>query len=106
MGAVVVLTTAASREEADRISQALVERRLAACVQVVGPIESRYRWEDRVEVASEWLCLVKTTSESYDAVETAISEVHSYDTPEILALPVVAGSSTYLSWLTRESNPG
>ena len=78
---------------------ALVERRLAACVQVVGPVESRYRWEGRVETATEWLCVAKTTAERYDELEAAIGELHSYDVPEILAVPVVRGSAAYLRWL-------
>jgi periplasmic divalent cation tolerance protein len=94
-----VLTTTGSEEEAGRISELLVERRLAACVQVVGPVVSRYRWERTVEVEREWQCLVKTTAAAYEAVEAAIREVHSYDEPEIIAMPIVAGSSGYLAWI-------
>ncbi len=85
---------------------ALVERRLAACVQVVGPVESRYRWEGRVETATEWLCVAKTTAERYDELEAVIVELHSYDVPEILAVPVVRGSAAYLRWLGDEVAPG
>ncbi len=85
---------------------ALVDRRLAACVQVVGPVESRYRWEGRVETATEWLCVAKTTAERYDELEAAIGELHSYDVPEILAVPVVRGSAAYLRWLGDEAAPG
>ena len=94
-----VLTTAGSEEEAGRISSLLVERRLAACVQVVGPITSRYRWQGNVEEAQEWQCLAKTTRAAYEAVEAAIREAHSYDEPEIVATPVVAGSAGYLAWI-------
>jgi periplasmic divalent cation tolerance protein len=94
-----VLTTAGSEEEAGLIAGVLVERRLAACVQVVGPITSRYRWQGAVEEAREWQCLVKTTRDAYDAVEAAIREVHSYDEPEIIATPIVAGSAGYLAWI-------
>ena len=94
-----VLTTAGSEEEAGRIASLLVERKLAACVQVVGPIVSRYRWQDAVEEAREWQCLVKTTRAAYGAVEAAIREVHSYDEPEIIATPIVTGSADYLAWI-------
>jgi periplasmic divalent cation tolerance protein len=99
-----VLTTAGSEEEAGRIGEVLVEWRLAACVQVVGPIVCRYRWEGKVEEAREWQCLVKTTRAAYAAVEAAIREVHSYDEPEIIATPIVSGSAGYLAWI--EENVG
>lgn len=94
-----VLTTAGSEEEARRISEALVERRLAACVQVAGPIVSRYRWQGEVEEAQEWQCLAKTEMARYPEVEVTIREVHSYDEPEIVATPIVAGSPGYLAWI-------
>jgi periplasmic divalent cation tolerance protein len=93
------MTTAGSEEEAGRIASLLVERRLAACVQVVGPIASRYRWQGKVEEKREWQCLAKTTSEAYERVEATIREAHSYDEPEILATPIVAGSAGYLAWI-------
>jgi periplasmic divalent cation tolerance protein len=94
-----VLTTAGSEEEAEKIASLLVERRLAACVQVVGPVVSRYRWQGAVEGAREWQCLMKTTRAAYEAVEAAIREVHSYEEPEIIATPIVAGSAGYLAWI-------
>jgi periplasmic divalent cation tolerance protein len=94
-----VLTTAGSEEEASLIAELLVERRLAACVQVVGPVVSRYRWQGAVEEEREWQCLAKTTAAAYEAVEAAIREVHSYDEPEIIATPIVAGSAGYLAWI-------
>jgi periplasmic divalent cation tolerance protein len=87
-----VQTTAGSREEADRIAAALLERRLAACVQVLGPVESRYWWDGALESATEWLCLAKTTADRVDAVVGAVQDVHSYDTPEVIATPVTGGS--------------
>jgi periplasmic divalent cation tolerance protein len=96
-----VLTTVGSEEEAERISSALVERRLAACVQVVGPIVSRYRWQGKIEVDQEWQCLAKTEAERYAEVEAAIRELHSYEQPEIIATPIVAGSSGYLDWISE-----
>jgi periplasmic divalent cation tolerance protein len=94
-----VLTTAGSEEEAGRIAELLVEQKLAACVQVVGPITSRYRWKGKVEEEREWQCFVKTTRGAYERVEAAIREVHSYDEPEIIATPIVAGSPGYLAWI-------
>jgi|SRR5215204_2592217 len=94
-----VLTTAGSEEEAGRIAELLVERRLAACVQVVGAITSRYRWQGAIEETREWQCLVKTTRAAYEEVEAAIREIHSYDEPEIIATPIVAGSAGYLAWI-------
>lgn len=94
-----VMTTAGSEEEAGRIASLLVERRLAACVQVVGPIVSRYRWQGAVEEEREWQCLAKTTRGAYEAVEAAIREIHSYEEPEIIATPIVAGSAGYLAWI-------
>ena len=95
----IVTTTTPSREEADAISSLLVEGRLAACVQVLGPIESRYRWKGEVETATEWMCVIKTTADRFDAVEQALRNAHSYDEPEILAVAVEAGSAGYLAWL-------
>ncbi len=94
-----VMTAAGSEEEAERVAAALVERRLAACVQVVGPVRSTYRWQGSVESAREWLCLAKTTAERYPEVEAAIRELHSYEEPEIVAIPIVAGSTGYLAWV-------
>lgn len=90
---------APTREEAERIAAVLVERRLAACVQIVGPVQSIYRWEGAVEQAEEWLCLIKTVADQYPAVEDAVRKLHSYECPEIIATPIVAGSENYLAWL-------
>jgi periplasmic divalent cation tolerance protein len=94
-----VLTTTGSEEEAGAIASLLLDRRLAACVQVVGPIVSRYRWQGAVEEDREWQCLAKTTRAAYEAVEAAIRDAHSYDEPEIVATPIVAGSAGYLAWV-------
>ncbi len=102
-----VITTTASREEAERIARALVEGRLAACVQVVGPITSTYRWQGAIESSQEWRCEAKTRAELYGDVANAIRRLHSYQVPEILAVPVAAGSADYLAWLDREvKRPG
>jgi periplasmic divalent cation tolerance protein len=100
--AIQVVTTTASKEEAERIAQTLVTRRLAACVQVAGPISSTYRWKGDLETSQEWLCTIKTLQSHYHLLEEAIRELHSYEVPEILALGVVAGSRDYLDWLAGE----
>jgi periplasmic divalent cation tolerance protein len=101
-----VTTAAGSEQEAERISAALIERGLAACVQVVGPISSRFRWQGKVEHEREWLCLAKTETSRYEKVEAAIRELHSYEEPEIIATPIVAGSRGYLTWLSESLEPG
>ncbi|HYJ23345.1 MAG TPA: divalent-cation tolerance protein CutA [Solirubrobacterales bacterium] len=95
-----VLTTVASEQEARRICDTLVENRLAACVQVVGPVSSTYRWQGKIEREREWQCLAKTEARLYDEVEAAIRGAHSYDEPEIVAMPIVAGSRGYLAWIS------
>ena len=100
--AIVVLTTAGRHEEAASIAASLVERRLAACVQVVPGMTSFYRWEGSVERSEEWLLIVKTTATRYIDVERAILDIHSYSTPEVVRLAVDGGSTAYLDWL-RES---
>ncbi len=81
----------------------LVERCLAACVQVVGPITSTYRWEGRVETAEEWQCVIKTGRALWDGVEQAIRELHPYQVPEIIALPIECGSRAYLEWIDAQT---
>ena len=94
-----VLTTAGTYEDANRIAEALVQRRLAACVNVISPIASVYRWKDKVEHAQEWLLLIKTTAGAADAVADAIKELHSYELPECIVLPIDGGSEAYLNWI-------
>jgi periplasmic divalent cation tolerance protein len=97
-----VVTTLEHREDAERIARALVEQRLAACVQVVGPITSTYRWRGKIETAQEWQCWAKSRCNLYDEIEQAIRRLHPYEIPEILAVPIVAGSASYLAWLDAE----
>jgi periplasmic divalent cation tolerance protein len=94
-----VLTTTASLEEARRIARALVESRMAACVNIIPKIESIYRWEGKVEEAQEYQLLIKTTAEGFSAVRDAIQQLHSYDVPECIAISVEEGSSSYLKWI-------
>jgi len=103
--AIQVVTTIDTEEGATRLARMLVERRLAACVQVAGPVASVYRWQGRVEEAREWQCLIKTRADLFDAVAAAIRALHAYELPEIIALPIVAGDPAYLDWLRREVVP-
>jgi periplasmic divalent cation tolerance protein len=97
-----VVTTTDSRENAEQIARGLVERRLAACAQVAGPITSTYWWKGTVQAAQEWMCLVKSRRDLFPQIEQAIRELHPYQVPEILAIPVAAGSASYLDWLSGE----
>jgi len=103
---VVVLTTVASAEEGARIGRALVEERLAACVNVVGPIRSIYRWQGAVEEAAEHLLVVKGRATALGALDARLRALHSYDVPEVLALPASGGSAAYLAWLDEATKPG
>ena len=98
-----VTTATDSKEHAEQAATMLVERRLAACVQIVGPIQSVYHWQGKIESGEEWLCVAKTRRELYDQVEAAIRESHPHDEPEIIATEIVAGSQGYLDWLDRET---
>lgn len=98
-----VLTAAGSEEEAATIADALLDGRLAACVQVAGPVRSRYRWKGRIESAEEWLLVAKTTAAAVEEAMAEIGRRHSYETPEITATPIVAGSPGYLGWIDAEA---
>ena len=95
----IVFTTAGSEEEARKIARHLVEKRLAACVNIIPQIESIYRWQGKVDSSREWLLLAKTTQERFPAVRDAIRKLHSYDVPECIVLNIEDGSSDYLQWL-------
>jgi len=101
-----VTTTTDSRDDAKWLARDVVERRLAACAQVLGPIDSVYWWEGAVESAAEWLCLMKTTSARLDALIAHLRSGHSYDNPEITATPISAGSPDYLTWISQETGTG
>lgn len=97
--AIVVFMTAPNADEARRIAQALVERQLAACVQILPEIESVYRWNGEVQRDTEILILAKTTAPQFDDLERAVREIHSYETPEIVAVPLAHVSEPYRAWL-------
>ena len=101
-----VTTTTDARAEAAELAKSAVSERLAACAQLVGPIASTYWWEDEIESAEEWLVLFKTSADRFDELATLITELHSYDTPEIIATPIVAGSMDYLAWISEQTEPG
>jgi len=97
-----VVTTTENKEDAEKIAKVLVEKRLAACAQLVGPIVSTYWWKGAIENAEEWLCYMKTHKSLYDELEKALKAIHPYETPEIVAVAIVCGSSDYLEWLNTE----
>ncbi len=94
-----VLVTVDEKDRAKDIAAELVEEHLAACVQIVGPIESTYRWEDSVQSSEEYMCLAKSKREFYPRLEKRVKDIHPYENPEIVVLPIVEGSDQYLSWL-------
>ena len=99
-GQIVILSTCATAEEAERLARLLLERRLAACVNIAPGIRSFYRWKGEIESAGEWLLVIKSSRELFDAVAAAIEAAHSYEVPEVIALPIVEGSANYLNWLS------
>jgi periplasmic divalent cation tolerance protein len=102
-GYVQVQTAVPSREEGLRIARSAVDARLAACVQVIGPMTSTYWWKGEVEVQQEYLLLLKTPAARYADLERHIWQEHSYDVPEIISLPVGAGLASYLAWMDEET---
>jgi len=100
--AIVVIMTAASDEEANRIAELLVNTRLAACVQILPGIQSVYRWQGNIERSAEVLLLAKTTATKFNELEREVRAIHSYETPEIVALPITASSEAYLQWVISE----
>jgi len=103
--AVVCLTTCSNEEEAEKLARALVERRLAACVNLVPGVRSIYRWKGAIETEGEVLLLIKTLRERTAALEKAIGELHSYDVPELVVLPIDSGSPAYLDWIGENVAP-
>ena len=97
--------TAANREEAARIADMLVGAHLAACVQILPEMESVYRWQGKIERQAEVLLIAKTTKAKFDELESEVRALHSYETPEIVAVPLVAGSTPYLEWLSASLDP-
>jgi periplasmic divalent cation tolerance protein len=94
-----VLVTVGSREQGERIAEAVVGEQLAACVNVIGPVRSIYRWEEQLQRDDEWLLVIKARAASFDALAARVRALHSYQTPEVIAVPLTAGSAAYLEWL-------
>ncbi len=99
---IVVLSTCGSRDEARRLARRLVEQRVAACVSVAPAVESVYRWQGNVETSEEWLLIIKSTRESWESLVAELRAGHSYEVPEVLALPVLDGFPPYLEWITQQ----
>ena len=97
-----ITTTTGTREVAERIAVELVDLRLAACVQVSGPITGTYRWQGKVENAEEWLCTAKTSRDKLPAIQDLLKRLHPYELPELIASPIVDGSAAYLKWLAEQ----
>ncbi|MBN2472982.1 MAG: divalent-cation tolerance protein CutA [Pirellulales bacterium] len=97
-----VVTTTEHRQDAEAIAHSLVELRLAACVQIVGPVTSTYRWQGAIETGQEWQCWAKSRRQRYEEIEEAIRRLHPYEVPEILAVPILTGSAGYLAWLDEQ----
>ena len=96
-----ITTTTDTEELAMQIAEKLVEKKIAACVQISGPITSIYEWKGKIENAEEWYCVIKTRKNLYQKVEEAIKALHPYEVPEIIALPILEGNKAYLDWITQ-----
>jgi periplasmic divalent cation tolerance protein len=99
---IVVLTTCDSQELAANLARDLVDRRLAACVNIIPGARSIYRWKEKVEDTTEWLLVIKSRRDLFPALRAAVEKLHTYEVPELIALPVVEGAEPYLAWLDRE----
>jgi periplasmic divalent cation tolerance protein len=100
---IVVFVTCGSEEEALKIAHSLVAERLAACVNLVSPVRSIYRWKGKIWDEKEWILFIKTQKERFEELEKKVKSLHSYSVPEIIGLPIVEGSSSYLQWLLKET---
>jgi periplasmic divalent cation tolerance protein len=101
--AIVVLVTCGTEDEAAEIAHALVEDRLVACVNILSPVRSIYRWEGKIWDEKEWLLIIKTQKKRFEDLEKKVKSLHSYSVPEIIALPIVEGSAPYLKWLEENT---
>ena len=97
-----VFTTINDRSKAKEIAETLLEKRLAACVQISGPVSSLYRWQGKIAEDEEWLLIIKSDKEHYYELEKEVKRIHGYDVPEILAVPISDGNDAYLEWLEKE----
>ena len=97
-----IVTTTETREDAARIAEKVLEKKLAACAQIIGPIQSTYWWKGEIESSEEWLCQMKSRKDLFPKIETAIKDIHSYEVPEIIAIPILTGHQPYLLWMEGE----
>ncbi len=94
-----IMVTASSREEAEKIATTLLERKLIACANILGPVSSRFWWQGKIDSAEEYIIFMKTKRELFDQVADNVKQLHSYEVPEIIALPIVEGAKPYLEWI-------
>jgi periplasmic divalent cation tolerance protein len=97
-----IFTTIENKEDAEKIAKSLIEKRLAGCIQIIGPISSIYWWKNKIETSQEWLCIIKSKKKLYEEIEKSIKEIHPYEIPEIIAMQIISGSKDYLKWLDNE----
>ena len=97
-----VMTTVEHKADAEKIAKTLVEKRIAACVQIIGPLTSYFQWQGKLDSAQEYLCLIKSRMDLFTELEDAIKSMHPYEIPEILATPITKGGKDYLNWLAAE----
>jgi periplasmic divalent cation tolerance protein len=97
-----VMTTVEKKSDAEKIAKYLVEEKIAACVQILGPVQSYFHWQGKLDRADEYLCLIKSRDDLFHDLEAAIKSMHPYEVPEIIALPIKRGSADYLSWMAAE----
>ncbi len=97
-----VLTTVEHKADAEKIAKVLVEKRLGACVQVIGPLTSYFNWQGKLDTAQEYLCMIKSREDLFAELEAAIIDVHPYEVPEIIATPIIKGGTDYLNWMAAE----
>jgi periplasmic divalent cation tolerance protein len=95
-----IQTTTGTKEEAEKIGRGLIEEKLAACFQIMGPVTSIFNWQGKMDESQEWLCLIKTRKDLFDEVKSYIETNHSYETPEIIATEIIDGSDKYLNWMS------
>ena len=103
--AIAITTTSDDKSVLESIAKRLIKDNLAACVQISGPLESWYPWQGQLENSTEWQCAIKTQSNHFAAINNLITELHNYDEPQLIALPIVDGSDGYLKWLKENSEP-
>ena len=103
---IVVFSTCESREEAERLAEAVLEKRLAACVNILAGVQSVYHWQGQLERSEEHLLMIKSSRKCFDQLRAVLSTVHSYEVPEVIAVGIVDGAESYLAWMDREMNLG